>query len=79
MYKLLKNPKNKEIKLFADPLRDHSSSQSGLPFWKGTAVAIDLCLDNAINFNDLLDLIRKVYREGRKEQNKNKYKKPRFI
>lgn len=79
MYKLLKNPKSKEIKLFADPLKDHFSSEGSLPFWKGTAVAIDLCLNNAINFNDLLDLIRKVYREGRKQQNKNKYKKPHFI
>ena len=25
MYKLLKNPKNKEVKLVADPLKDHCS------------------------------------------------------
>ncbi|MEK6936372.1 MAG: ATP-binding protein [Nanoarchaeota archaeon] len=79
MYKLLKNPKNKQIKLISDPMKDHFSSETNLPFWKGTVVAIDLCLDNTLNFNELLDLIRKVYREGRKQQNKLKYKKPRFI
>jgi len=79
MYKLLKNPKNKQIKLISDPLKDHFSSETNLPFWKGTVVAIDLCLDNTLNFNELLDLIRKVYREGRKQQNKIKYKKPQFI
>lgn len=78
MYKLLKNPKNEQIKLIADPLKDHFSFDS-LPYWRGTVVAIDLCLNSTLNFNKLLDLIRKVYRESRKEQNKNKYKKPRFI
>ncbi len=79
MYKLLKNPKNKQIKLISDPLKDHFSSNNDLPLWEGTVVAIDLCLDNTVNFNELLDSIRKVYREGKKEQNKNKYKKPQFI
>jgi len=79
MYKLLKNPKNKQIKLISDPLKDHFSSETNLPFWKGTVVAIDLCLDGTFDFNQLLDLIRKVYREGRKQQNKIKYKKPQFV
>jgi len=79
MYKLLKNPKNKQVKLISDPLKDHHSFETNLPFWRGTVVAIDLCLDNTLNFNGLLDLIRKVYREGRKHQNKIKYKKPQFI
>jgi len=79
MYKLLKSPKKKQIKLISNPLEDHFSSETNLPFWKGTVVAIDLCLDNTLNFNELLDLIRKVYREGRKQQNKIKYKKPQFI
>jgi anti-sigma regulatory factor (Ser/Thr protein kinase) len=79
MYKLLKNPKNKQVKLISDPLKDHFSSETNLPFWKGTVVAIDLCLNNTFNFNELLDLIRKVYRAGRKQQNKIKYKKPQFV
>ena len=79
MYKLLKNPKNKKAKLISDPLKDHFSSERDLPFWRGTAVGIDLCLNNTLNFNELLDLIRGVYREARKRQNKEKYRKPRFI
>lgn len=79
MYKLLKNPKNREVKLIANPLKDHFSSKNDLPFWRGTVVAIDLCLDNTLNFSDLLDSIRKVYRASRNEQNKNKYKKARFV
>lgn len=79
MYKLLKNPRNNQIKLIADPLKDHHSSNSNFPSWKGTVVAIDICLNNTFDFNQLLDSIRKVYREGRKEQSKKMYKKPKFI
>jgi len=79
MYKLLKNKKKEEIKLVSNPLYDHYSSKKTLPFWEGTVVAIDLCLNETIEFNKLLDLIRKVYTENKKEQNKLKYKRPRFI
>ena len=60
MYKLLKNPKSKQIKLISDPSKDHYSYDENLPFWRGTVVAIDLCLNNTINFNELLESIRKV-------------------
>ena len=79
MYKLLKNPKNKQIKLMADPLKDHYSSGDKLPFWKGTVVAIDLCLNDNIDFKELLTAIKKVYGEGKKNLIKERYKKPRFI
>ena len=79
MYKLLKNPKGKKIKLIAEPLKDHFSSENKLPPWQGTVVAIDLCLETNINFNELLDSIRKIYRESKKKLIKEKYKKPRFI
>ena len=79
MYKLLKNPKNKQIKLMADPLKDHYSSDDNLPFWKGTVVAIDLCLDDNIDFKELLTAIKKVYGDGKKNLIKERYKKPRFI
>ncbi|MEK6974196.1 MAG: ATP-binding protein [Nanoarchaeota archaeon] len=77
-YKLLKDNK-KEIKLFSDPLKDHHSKKESYPHWQGTVVGIDLCLNETLNFNKLLDLIRNVYRESRKEQNKAKYKKGKFI
>jgi anti-sigma regulatory factor (Ser/Thr protein kinase) len=79
LYKLLKTPKRKAVKLVADPRKDHFSSESNIPLWKGTIVGIDLCLDSNINFDNLLDLIREVYRRGRKEQTKKRYKRPRFI
>jgi hypothetical protein len=79
MYKLLKNPKGKTIKLTSDPFQDHFSSDENLPFWRGTVVAIDLCLNNTLDFSGLLEQIRKVYSEGRKEKNKLKYKKAQFI
>jgi len=79
MYKLLKNPKNKQIKLIADPLEDHYSSDNKLPYWKGTVVAIDLCLNETINFKELLTSIRKVYSEGKKKLIKERYRKPKFI
>ncbi len=79
MYKLLKNPKNKQIKLIADPLKDHYSSDNKLPYWKGTVVAIDLCLNETIDFKELLTSIRKVYSEGKKKLIKERYRKPKFI
>jgi anti-sigma regulatory factor (Ser/Thr protein kinase) len=79
MYKLLKTPKNQTIKFISDPLKDHYSSEDNLPYWNGTVVAIDLCLDEEINFDNFLDMIREVYSKSRKELNKKRYKKPRFI
>ena len=79
MYKLLKNPKKKEIKLTASPLKDHCSYDYKLPLWKGTVVAIDLCLNDNIDFGELLTSISSVYREGKKNLIKERYKKPRFI
>jgi len=79
MYKLLKTPKDKQIKLISDPLKDHHSSDNKLPYWKGTVVAIDLCLDDTIDFKDLLTSIRKVYGEGKRKLIKERYRKPKFI
>lgn len=79
MYKLLKNPRNREIKLIADPLKDHSSHNNDYPYWQGTVVGIDLCLNEHQDFNELLDLIRNFYEKLRKQKSKERYKRPRFI
>lgn len=79
LYKLLKNPKDRLVKLAANPLEDHFSSELELPYWNGTVVAIDICLNETLNFTNLLEKIREVYRKGKKEQNKTKYKRARFI
>ena len=77
MYKLLKS---KTPKLNADPFEDRHSKSSDYPCWQGTAVGIDISLDQKQDFSMLLELIRKTYigtiRERKKEVNK---KRPRFI
>ncbi|MCA9485242.1 MAG: hypothetical protein KC506_00150 [Nanoarchaeota archaeon] len=79
MYKLLKTPKRQSVKFTSSPLNDHHSKEEGLPYWRGTVVAIDLCLNEDIDFDNFLDMIRAVYSKTRKELNKKRYKKPKFI
>ncbi|MBI4450714.1 sensor histidine kinase [Candidatus Woesearchaeota archaeon] len=79
MYKLLKNPKNKEVKLIADPLKDHCSYGEQYPYWKGTVVAIDLSLTEQEGFEQVLQIIRDFYRRKRIERLKEHYRRPRFI
>lgn len=79
MYKLLKNPKNKEAKLIAEPLQDHNSHGEDYPYWQGTVVGIDLCLNQHPNFDKILDLIRDFYRRAKKQKIKERFKRPRFI
>jgi len=79
MYKLLREPKDKKIKLLEDPLKDHCSFEEKYPHWQGTVVGIDLCLTEHADFDELLDSIDKFYRQKRKEKIKSLFKKPRFI
>lgn len=77
-YKLLKGKKDK-FKIIADPEEETFTSYNDLPFWHGTVVAIDLCLDDNMNFDSVLDDVWRVYKMGRKEQIKKRYKKPTFV
>ncbi|MBN2094559.1 MAG: sensor histidine kinase [Candidatus Aenigmarchaeota archaeon] len=79
LYKLLKTPLHKEIRLPSDPFKDNHSKGNNLPHWQGTAVGIDISLGSHEKFNSLLDLIRTVYRKGRKERTQQKYKGAKFI
>lgn len=79
MYKLLKEPAKRDIRLNVNPFDDNSSRRNDLPYWTGTSVGIDISLDQNQKFNDLLDLIRQVYRKEIKEKKKNRFKKPTFI
>jgi len=76
---LLKNPKNKSIKLLSDPLQDHCSFKENYPYWQGTIVAIDLCLTENKAFEEVLKVIREFYEMKRKEKIKQVYRRPRFI
>ncbi|MFZ2975001.1 MAG: hypothetical protein WA055_00020 [Candidatus Moraniibacteriota bacterium] len=78
IYKLLKN-KSAKLKLHADPLEDKNSKSEDFPFWEGTAVGVDISLNETKEFSSLLDLIRDIYTKTVKERKKAKYKKPRFI
>ncbi len=77
MYKLLKSHKQK---LLADPFKDRHSSGENYPYFAGTAVGIDISLNETQEFSALLSLIRKVYSKTVKERKKARYKKrPQFI
>jgi hypothetical protein len=78
MFKLLKS-ESLRIHLYADPFRDRHSFAENLPVWKGTAVGIDISLDETQEFSILLDAIREIYVKAVKERKKSRYKKPRFI
>lgn len=78
-YKLLKNPRAKTVRLYADPFRDRHSKESDLPFWQGTVVGVDITLDQTKEFSRLLDAIRKTYSTAVRERRKARFKKARFV
>ena len=78
MYKLLKSKPGKS-KLYADPFADKHSSGENFPLWRGTAVGVDISLNETKEFSNLLDLIREVYSKTVRERKRAKYKKPKFI
>lgn len=79
MYKLLKGHADKKIVLYADPFRDRHSKGNDLPHWHGTAVGIDISLEQKQEFIELLELLRKTYVKAINEQKRSKYRKARFI
>lgn len=80
MYKLLKTGANaKRTPLYIDPFKDRHSKSEKLPYWHGTAVGIDIELDQKQEFAELLDFMRDVYVKAISDQKKSKYKKARFI
>ncbi len=78
-FKLRKTPSSKPVELFANPIYDTQTTQSKLPYWKGTSVGIDISLDINQDFEDLLEMIRNAYHLDVKRANKEKYKKPKFV
>ncbi len=79
MYKLLKTHRTKRMHLHADPFRDRYSKDENLPYWQGTAVGVDITLNQTKEFSLLLDLIRKTYSTAIRERKKARYKRPLFI
>lgn len=77
-YKLLKKTSARP-RLSADPFKDKHSKDADLPFWRGTAVGIDMTLDQTEEFARLLDALGNVYRSAVRERQKARFKQPRFI
>lgn len=78
-FKLHKTSEKNQVALYANPNHDKSNFKSGLPFWKGTAVGIDISMDVNQDFEDLLEMIRNAYHLDIKNANKEKYRKPKFL
>lgn len=77
LYRLLKTPPHSRTHLYADPLRDHHTLKSGLPFWQGTVIGVDISTDEAGTFSELLSVIRAFYHSDLREHKRPR--KPRFI
>lgn len=78
-YKLLKKTSTNRLRLNADPFRDKHSKGNNFPFWHGTAVGVDITLDQTKEFALLLEAIRKTYSSAVRERRRARYKRPRFI
>jgi anti-sigma regulatory factor (Ser/Thr protein kinase) len=79
LYKLLKVKEGQKVVLNSDPLEDRHSKESGLPYWKGTVIGIDMTLDENEEFTTLLDTIREIYTLSVRNRREAKRKKPKFI
>jgi anti-sigma regulatory factor (Ser/Thr protein kinase) len=82
MYKLLKRVKAHTVVLEADPSADRHSTETNLPHWNGVVVGIDLGLNNAHEFGNVVSVVRDFYFKTVKDRKKAKYKrlkKPTFI
>lgn len=77
LYKLL-SATTKKIILHADPFDDRHSKRDDLPDWHGTAVGIDISLNQTPAFVALLDAIDATYSRAVAERKKARYRKARF-
>lgn len=78
-FKLHKTNANKDVRLYPDPITDKSKFIEDAPFWKGTAVGIDISMDINQDFQDLLEMIRDAYQLDVVRIKNLRYKKPKFI
>lgn len=79
LYKLLKQHAKKRHILHPDPFDDRHSVRNNAPQWMGTAVGIDMVLDENEKFSTLLQHIRTTYARAVRERRRERYKKPHFV
>lgn len=78
LFKLLRQQNKKRHVLHADPFNDRHSGSDSFPSWQGTAVGIDMKLDENEKFSYLLDHIGKIYAKTVRERKRAHYKEPKF-
>jgi anti-sigma regulatory factor (Ser/Thr protein kinase) len=77
LYKLVRKQPNPKL-LFGDPFLENHSLVTDLPKWQGTAIGIDINVDETAEFSKLLDIIRQSYSIDVKKTKKEFYKKIQF-
>jgi hypothetical protein len=77
LYKLSRKQASPNL-LFIDPFLESHRIASDLPNWQGTAVGIDINVDDTGEFSTLLEIIRKSYRIGVGAQKKAFFRKIQF-
>lgn len=78
-YKLLTTPKNDRIVLKPNPIEDRCKIKEDIPCFKGTLVGIDINIDNNSEFNNLMSMIGKTYRDGINKSKKDYFRRINFI
>jgi anti-sigma regulatory factor (Ser/Thr protein kinase) len=76
-YKLLRSQTSRNV-LFGNPMQEDHSINTDLPSWQGTAVGIDINVDETAPFGALLEIIRKSYQIDVKAQKKQYFKSIQF-
>lgn len=76
-YKLLRRQENLKV-LYSNPLMEGHRIVNELPRWQGTAIGIDITVDDTLEFAALLETIRQSYSIGVKARKKDYFKKVRF-
>ena len=79
VYTLLKTRPDVQNKLFANPFEDHHAFSDKISRFEGTLVAVDLKLDNTLEFQELLNEIGEVYDASIKETKRQRQRTPNFI
>ena len=77
LYKLVRKQPTPNL-LYGDPFKEGHRIVTDLPHWQGTAVGIDISVDDTAEFSTLLEIIRKSYKIGVGNQKKAYFKKIQF-
>lgn len=77
LYKLLRKQSAPNV-LHGDPFHEDHRMVEDLPHWQGTAIGIDINVDDTAEFSSLLEIIRKSYRIDVKGRKKAFFKKIQF-